>query len=121
MIDGFMDKPIQTLESVSSIQDLCSEPRKKCIFYFYRPEKVAKDNSAKEYLEMEAKNFLNDYKFFQIDLNCNEHLLKTIPQLESKTSSSMIVYHPRDDQHVFLKAKMTRHIIEKFLKVNVRG
>lgn len=33
----------------------------------------------------------------------------------------MIVYHPRKNQYVYLKAKMTRKVIEKFLKTNIRG
>ncbi len=30
----------------------------------------------------------------------------------------MIAYHPRLDKYVYLKAKMTRNVIRKFLEIN---
>lgn len=49
IIDDFVKSPVKNITSTTTIQELCAEPFKKCIFYF--SEKSA-DKTKREYLEL---------------------------------------------------------------------
>lgn len=35
IIDGFMDHPVKNITSSTTVEQLCAEPFKKCVLYFY--------------------------------------------------------------------------------------
>lgn len=78
IIDDFIDKPVKDLDQASIIQELCAQPYKKCIFFF---NKDLTDKTKRQYLELEAVHYSNDYKLYEVDLSCNNHLFEEIPQL----------------------------------------
>jgi hypothetical protein len=49
--------------------DICAFPTKKCALLFTNPKK--RDRTAFDYLSDVAKNFINEYQFYEIDLSCN--------------------------------------------------
>jgi hypothetical protein len=71
IIDDFMDHPVKNITASTLVEELCAEPYKKCIFYFYDP---SSDTTKLEYLELEALDFVNEYKIYAIDLSCNDHM-----------------------------------------------
>lgn len=65
-----------------------------------------------------AKNFINEYQFYEVDLSCNQHFKEEIQHLK-KTTNGLAVYHPRKDAYVYLKAKLSSSTFERFLKANL--
>jgi hypothetical protein len=66
-----MDHPVKNITASTLIEELCAEPYKKCMFYFYDP---SSDTTKLEYLKLEALDFVNEYKIYAIDLSCNDHM-----------------------------------------------
>mgnify|MGYP000889191581 CR=1 FL=1 len=77
------------------------------------------DRTAYDYLKEVAKNFINEYQFYEIDLDCNEHFEEDIEHLK-KVNSGLVVYHPKVQSYVYLKAKLSRTIFERFLEANLK-
>lgn len=87
------------------MKDLCSYPFKKCVFLF--TDSTKPDRTAYDYLKEVAKNYINEYVFYEVDLVCNDHFKEEIQTLK-KTSNGLVVYHPRVNQYVYLKAKLSK-------------
>ncbi len=81
-------------------------------------DKNKKDQTAKQYLEDIAKNYINEYQFYQIDISCNQHFYEEIKGLKVN-NAGLVIYHPRTEKYVYLKAKNTKGVIDKFLKINL--
>lgn len=112
-----MDKPIKEIVHSQKLSQLCAFPFKKCALLFTSSNK--KDRTAFEYLKEVAKNFINEYQFYEIDLTCNEEFLGEIQALK-KQSHNLIVYHPKVSSYVTLKAKLSKTTFQKFLSANLR-
>lgn len=69
VIDDFFDKPIKSIEGTDKLAELCAFPFKKCALLF--TDSTKQDRTAYDYLKEVAKNFINEYQFYEIDLNCN--------------------------------------------------
>ena len=65
-----------------------------------------------------AKNFINEYQFYEVDIACNSHFKEEIQHLK-KSTNGLVVYHPRQDSYVYLKAKLSRSTFERFLRANL--
>ena len=64
-----MENPIEPVYESTRLRDLCNYPAKKCALVFIDSKK--KDQTNKEYIALAARNFLNEYHFFEVDINCN--------------------------------------------------
>lgn len=71
IIDAFFERPIKLIEGTDKIAEICAFPFKKCALLFTDSDKY--DRTAYEYLKEVAKNFINEYQFYEIDLKCNQH------------------------------------------------
>lgn len=49
IIDDFMDHPVKNITANIYVEDLCAEPYKKCVLYFYEK---SNDKTKLEYLEL---------------------------------------------------------------------
>ncbi len=99
------------------MDNICSHPNKRCALLFTNGAK--QDRTAYEYLAEIAINFINDYEFLEIDLNCNKHFEDEISNLKSQ-HGGLVVYHPRKKSYVSLKARLSKSVFDKFLKANLR-
>nr|BAK01283.1 predicted protein [Hordeum vulgare subsp. vulgare] len=106
-----MDRPIKPLPASTTLQDLCSSPTKKCALLLTPAGKT--DRTAHDYLKEVAVGFINEYLFFEVELECNSEL-ETLAK-----KSALLVYHPRTSQYVALKAKLSKTTFQKFLKANL--
>ena len=95
---------------------MCAYPFKKCVLLF--ADSTKPDRTAYDYLKEVAKNYINEYLFFEIDLVCNPHFKDEIQNLK-KTSNGLVVYHPRVNKYVYLKAKLSKTTFQRFLKANI--
>ena len=67
-----MSQPLDPIEFDGSILDLCAFPTRNCALFITDSNK--KSNTRKDFLKEIAIEFANDYKFFEIDSNCNQEL-----------------------------------------------
>lgn len=64
-----MDKPIKEIAGTDKIAEICAFPIKKCALLFTHSSRS--DRTAYDYLKDIAINFINEYQFYEIDLDCN--------------------------------------------------
>lgn len=69
IVDEFMDKPIKEIAGSDKIAEICAFPYKKCALLFTHSSRA--DRTAYDYLKDIAINFINEYQFYEIDLDCN--------------------------------------------------
>jgi len=69
IVDLFLAQPIKPIGGSDKLAEICAFPTKKCALYFSHPKKT--DRTAYDYLSDVAKNFINEYQFYEIDLSCN--------------------------------------------------
>jgi hypothetical protein len=116
VIDEFFEHPVKAIEGTDKLAEICAFPYKKCALLFSDSSKF--DRTAYDYLKEVAKNFINEYQFFEVDLSCNPHFKEEIQHLK-KTTSGLAVYHPTKQSYVYLKAKLSKSTFERFLKANL--
>lgn len=64
-----MEKPIKEIAGTDKIAEICAFPHKKCALLFTHSSRS--DRTAYDYLKDIAINFINEYQFYEIDLDCN--------------------------------------------------
>ena len=69
MVQSFLDMPVKPISNEQTVASLCQLPLKKCAFLFSNP---GKDQTALHYVQDIAKDYINDYMFYHVDLSCNE-------------------------------------------------
>ena len=70
-LQAIRNKLTKLAEKTEKLASLCAFPFKKCAILFTDSTKV--DRTAYEYLKDAAQNFINEYQFYEVDINCNQH------------------------------------------------
>jgi hypothetical protein len=71
IVDDFVDKPIKPIAGTDKLAEICNFPTKKCALLFTPAGKA--DRTAYDYIKDIAINFINEYQFYEIELECNQH------------------------------------------------
>lgn len=77
------------------------------------------DRTFQLYLKELAFDYMNSFILYEVDIDSNPELLKSIGGIKDK-KADLIVYNPRSQEYTRLNKKVTKNLIAQFLKANLK-